>query len=105
MASMTDKQILDIARAAVPEHIRPLGRIVERGTEAPPATMTLAGLGPSKASKEDLIAELARKVGATVPKAKGRTAEVEFPEQTALGLRTTVVHVKDGKVQRVLKRG
>ena len=105
MASMTDKQILEIARAAVPAHIRPLGRIVERDAEPTPATVALARLGPEKPSQAKLIAELARKVGATVPKAKGRTAEVEFPEQTALGLRTTVVHVKDGKVQRVLKRG
>ena len=42
---------------------------------------------------------------ATLRAPRAGTAVVEFPEQTALGLRTTVVHVRDGKVARVMKRG
>ena len=105
MASMTDRQILEIAQKAVPPHIRPLGRIVERDHEAPPGPIALAKFGATNAGEPDLIAEIAKRVGAKLPKTKTSTAEVEFPEQTALGLRTTVVHVKNGKVQRVLRRG
>jgi hypothetical protein len=104
MAAMTDSEILRLAQEAVPEHIRPLGRIVKRHDVAG-AGLALAAVG-EKASKEDeLVADLAKRVGAKLGKAEPDSADVEFPEQTALGLRTTVVHVRNGKVARVLKRG
>jgi hypothetical protein len=103
MAAMTDSELLAIAKAAVPEHIRPLGRVVRPGGAGP----QLAGAGRAAAPAKDnkLIADLAKRVGAKLGKAEPDSAVVEFPEQTALGLRTTVVHVRNGKVARVLKRG
>jgi hypothetical protein len=102
MASMTDSEILRLAQAAVPDHIRPLGRIVQR-----PAVAAAAGLSASRGApaKDTLIADLAKRVGATLGKTEPDSADVEFPEQTAIGLRTTVVHVRNGKVERVVKRG
>lgn len=100
MATMTDAEILSVAKAAVPEHIRPLGRIAKRHDVA------VAGLSLGKGgAKDTLISDLAKRVGAKLRKAGPDSADVEFPEQTALGLRTTVVHVRNGKVARVLKRG
>ena len=103
MAAMTDSEILALAKTAVPEHIRPLGRVVRPGGAGP----QLAGAGRAAAPATDkkLIADIAKRVGAKVGKAEPDSAIVEFPEQTALGLRTTVVHVRNGKVARVLKRG
>src|SRR5262245_65480729 len=103
MATLSNADILRIAKQAVPEHIRPLARLV-----TPPPRVAAAARGPKArgAAKEDsLLADLAKHVGAKLPKAADDVAEVEFPEQTALGLRTTVVHVRGGKVERVFKRG
>ncbi|HEY6986559.1 MAG TPA: hypothetical protein VH375_10795 [Rhodanobacteraceae bacterium] len=100
---MTDSQILALAKAAVPEHIRPLGRIVQRhdiATAAAPAPGARAA-----PPKDTVIADLAKRVGAKPKKKQPDSADVEFPEHTALGLRTTVVHIRNGKVARVLKRG
>jgi hypothetical protein len=103
MATLSKPDILRIAQEAVPEHIRPLGRVV-----TPPANVAVAAAGTrgADAAKADtLIRDLAKHVGAKLPKASDDVSEVEFPEQTALGLRTTVVHVRNGKVERVFKRG
>jgi len=108
MATLNNSDILKIAREAVPEHIRALGQVVTSSEPSAPA-VALAGVGPKKragaAARNTLIADLAKHVGAKLPKATADVTAVEFPEQTALGLRTTVVHVKNGKVERVFKRG
>lgn len=104
MGSMTDAEILSVARTAVPDHIKPLGRIAVRHDVAPAGLRTAKG--PSE--QDQLIADLIDRVGAKPAKAAKSapdSADVEFPEQTALGLKTTVVHVRNGKVERVLKRG
>jgi len=109
MPALTDSEILRIAKQAVPEHIRPLGRVVAREGEAAPAPKGVVGAARqarAKAPRRDpLMAQIAKRVGATLRAPRAGTAVVEFPEQTALGLRTTVVHVRDGKVARVMKRG
>ena len=103
MANMTDSQILELAKAAVPEHIRPLARIVQRHDVAMAGARAPAAAGAP--SKDTVIANLAKRVGAKPKKKQPDSADVEFPEHTALGLRTTVVHIRNGKVARVLKRG
>jgi hypothetical protein len=102
MASMTDSEILRVAQAAVPEHIRPLGRIVQRHDVVGAGLNALVEAVPPK---DNLIADLAKQVGAKIGATEPDSADVEFPEQTALGLRSTVVHVRNGQVTRVLKRG
>lgn len=47
---------------------------------------------------------LVERVGAKPPAATAPAAEVEFVEHTPPGARTTVVHVRNGKVERVHKR-
>lgn len=103
MANMTDSELLALAKSAVPEHIRPLGRIVQRHDIA----MAAAPAPGARAapSKDTVIANLAKRVGAKPKRKQPDSADVEFPEHTALGLRTTVVHIRNGKVARVLKRG
>ena len=103
MATLSNSDILRIAQEAVPEHIRPLGRVVEPAMNVMAATLTRKTRGESAA--DSLVSDLAKHVGAKLPKSAEESAEVEFPEQTALGLRTTVVHVRNGKVERVFKRG
>ena len=103
MPKLSNDDILRIAREAVPEHIRPLGQVVTPGPD-----VAVAAVGRKRggaAEKNPLIADLAKHVGAKLPEADEDAAVVEFPEQTALGLRTTVVHLKHGKVARVFKRG
>lgn len=103
MASTLDSEILRIACQAVPEHIRPLGRVVE-----PPHGIATAGMSARSAganASDTLISDLAKHVGAKLQKPGSGSRQVEFAEQTALGLRTTVVHVRNGKVERVFKRG
>ena len=103
MPQMTESDLLRVAQEAVPEHIRPLGRVVR-----PDRGMAIAGMPRSArpvAPDDDLLDALAKKVGAKPAREEPNSADVEFPEQTALGLRTTVVHVRNGKVMRVLKRG
>jgi len=103
MPKMSNADILGIARQAVPEHIRPLGQVV---TPEPDVAVAAVGRKQRAAAEANpLIADIAKHVGAKLPKADDDSAVVEFPEQTALGLRTTVVHVKHGKVARVFKRG
>jgi predicted nucleic acid-binding protein len=106
MATTSMADILRIAQQAVPEHIRPLGRVV--GPLPPSAGVAALAKRARKAgaaADDTLIADLARHVGAKLAKPSADSAEVEFAEQTSLGLRTTVVHVRNGKVERIFKRG
>jgi len=100
MASMTDRELLQLAQAAVPEHLRSLGRIAVRH-DAP----AVAGLAAVEPAGDATMTALAKRVGAKLGAEEPNSAEVEFPEQTALGMRTTVVHIRNGKVTHVLKRG
>ena len=98
---MKDTEILDIARAAVADHLKPLARIAVRHDAGAPVRAVLAGTHADDA----LMQDLAKRVGATLQPAEPDSADVEFVEQTALGKRTTVVHVRSGKVARVVRRG
>jgi hypothetical protein len=55
-------------------------------------------------SQDDDEDEIAKEVGAKPAKAEPDSADVEFVEHTPIGARSTVVHVRGGKVTRVLKR-
>src|SRR5881628_3174131 len=101
MATTNTSEILRIAQQAVPAHIRPLGRIVGTLPAVAPAALAGKARKSEAAAGDQLISDLAKHVGAKLPQASVDSAEVEFPEQTSLGLRTTVVHVRNGKVERV----
>jgi len=100
MPRMTDDDIIRIAKEAVPAHLKPLGRIIAR-YDGPSATT--AGLHAFEAH-QDIADEVAKEVGAKPGKAEPDSADVEFVEHTPIGSRSTVVHVRGGKVTRVLKR-
>jgi len=100
MARMTDAEILQVAKAAVPEHLKTLGRIITR-YDAPPSA---AGAMRERAAHEDIADAVAKEVGAKPGKVEPDSADVEFVEHTPIGARSTVVHIRKGKVTRVLKR-
>lgn len=97
----TDKELLDIARSAVPDHIKPLGRIVRR----PAARADLATASGRHAEvDDDLMQSLAEEVGTHLGEPAEDSADVEFVEHTKLGARATIVQVRQGEVAQVLKR-
>jgi len=109
MARMTDEQLVAVACTAVAEHLRPMGRLAKRHDATLPegvagAARTARAAPTPPAADDAMIKDLARQVGAKLAKAEDNSADVEFVEHTPLGARATVVHVRDGKVARVIKR-
>jgi hypothetical protein len=103
----SDDELIAIARDAVPEHLKSLGRIVRR--EPAPEANRIAASGPRAAAAthddgDSLIESLAHEVGAELAPATEDSADVEFVEHTKLGAKSTVVQIRSGKVARVLKR-
>jgi hypothetical protein len=100
----SDEELIDIARTAVPDHLKPLGRIVGHATE-PAERATASGPGAAAAENDDdLMESLAAEVGTTLGEDADDSADVEFVEHTKLGARSTIVQVRNGEVARVLKR-
>ena len=101
-ATMTDAELLKMAQSAVAAHLKPLARIAARH-DAVPGEPTLA----MRAANNDdtLEKELAKQIGATLGGTEPNSADVEFVEHTVLGNRTTVVHIRNGAIAQVLKRG
>ena len=101
----TDEELLAIARAAVPAHLKPLGRVVRRGGAASEAAASASARGNQRAPTADEIARLvATEVGAKLAPDDPDAADVEFVEHTPVGARSTVVQIRGGQVARVLKR-
>ena len=96
-ASLSDAQLLELARAAVPKALRE-GGVVRR-----PARISLA-MARAGDGQPSLDEEVAAVVGAKLPPAEAPTASVEFVSETALGKRNTVVHVRGNEVTRVITR-
>lgn len=88
---LTDAEVLELARKAVPERLRGRAVAVHRG---PGRALARAGGEP----REDTAAEVAKLVGAKLPP-EGDEAVVEFEEETPLGRRHTAVHVRQGTLE------
>jgi hypothetical protein len=97
MARVTDA-LLAIARAALAEHLRPMGRVAVRHDPARSEGVARAARA-APAEGDDVIGQLARRVGARLEPAADNAADVEFVEHTPLGARATVVPVRNGKVR------
>jgi hypothetical protein len=93
-AALTDEQILELARAAVPKRLHGRERLVRRAK----------GTALAKKGQKDIATDVAELVGATLPPDDPTEATVEFVEETPLGKRNTVVHVRGGKVTNVVTR-
>jgi hypothetical protein len=100
MPRMSDEDLLRIAQTAVPEHLKTLGRIVVRHDPPPGYALT----SPKSAAQDDLASAIAKEVGTSLGEPASNSADVEFVEHTALGSRSTVVNIRDGKIAHVLKR-
>ena len=99
---MTDKELLDLARSKVPEHLRKTARIVQHESRRVPALASARGAGAPKSFDEAMAAEL----GERLPPAAGKdSADVAFHEEGRVGRRSTVVQIRNGKVTNILKRG
>ena len=96
--SLSDAEVLALARAAVPKAIRDAGVVVRRPARA---ALSVARGGDAQPTLDE---EVAAVVGATLPASQTPTATVEFKSETALGKRSTVVHVRGNEVTRVITR-
>lgn len=95
--TLSDAELIELARAAVPKALRD-GGVVRRPARA---ALTISRAGGGGSSLDEEVAAL---VGAKLPPARPDTATVEFVSETALGKRNTVVHVRGNKVTRVMTR-
>ena len=102
MPPMTDAEIVKVALQAVPKHLHPLAHVARRHDIAAHASGASALRPPPVDPVDKALAAL---VGAEHKEAEPDSADVEFSEETPLGHRTTVVHVRNGVVTHVLKRG
>lgn len=92
---LTDAEVVELARKAVPARLHARA-VVHR---SPGRAVARAG----KRQGEDTAAQVARLVGAKLPPPDEETV-VEFVEETPLGKRHTVVHVRRGAITRVVTR-
>jgi hypothetical protein len=105
--AMPKKSLLEIAKSAVPEHVRSTGRVVARPSEGVAVLAAAAGHGTAAAaeSPHDVADRVAAKLGVKKKRTTATdSADVEFTEHTPLGKRSIVVQVRRGKVKQVLKR-
>jgi hypothetical protein len=100
------KGILDIAKGAVPEHMRNSGRLVTQSTPAGSVVMALRGGRRVKASPAmEIASRVAKKLGVKARAySSPQSGDVEFTEKTRVGKRSIVVQVRGGKVKQIIKR-
>lgn len=96
-AQMSDKQLIDLARQAVPK--KNLGRARVIRHENGPA-LARVGRGRETTTAE----QVAKLVGAKLPPDDADETTVEFENETPLGKRHTAVHLRQGVVTRVVTR-
>jgi hypothetical protein len=101
---MTGEELLELARQAVPEHLRSLARISTRGNAVRAAS---AKAGAEKEDDQAVARALAKRLGVKLPAARRAavkdSADVEFVESTPLGQKSTVVQIRKGKVAKILR--
>src|SRR5262249_43907322 len=102
MAPLTDAEVVNLARQAVPERLHGREAIVRRGPEPTGRRMARRG-GATSAPADDTAAQVAKLVGTKLPPEEDE-AVVEFEEETPLGKRNTAVHVRKGAVRKVVTR-
>jgi|SRR5271163_1187695 len=97
-AALSDEELVALARRAVRGRVNGIAGAVVHPAKA---------LGLAKkdlAEGGDLSSEVAKLVGAKLPVEDSSAAAVEFVIETPLGKRSTTVHVRGGKVTRVVTR-
>jgi hypothetical protein len=112
MPYLTDDDMLALAQAALPERLRGAAAKVVRHA---PAGVTRRQRGALEATDAhahaDADAALARgledllKITLPAAPSPDDSADVQILEPTALGLRTTVVQIRDGVLARVIAKG
>ena len=96
-AQMSDKQLIELARKAVPK--KNLGRArVVRHENGPAMARTGGRRGETTAE------QVAKLVGAKLAPDDVNETTVEFENETPLGKRHTAVHLRSGVVTRVVTR-
>lgn len=92
--ALTNAQIVELARQAVPQRMHATAHVVRPAKGKALATKA----GP------DLAAEVAELVGAKLPADDPSEVVVQFTDETQLGRRYRMVHVRGGKVTNVVTR-
>ncbi len=104
---MPPKSILEIAKNAVPDHVRETAKLVVHPMPTAPVAFA-AGKARRHATAlttADVAAKLAAKLGVRAKKrAATQSGDVEFTEDTRMGKRSIVVQVRSGKVKQIIKR-
>jgi hypothetical protein len=102
------RSIIDIARSAVPEHMRETAKLVVHPSPALRTGVAAKGGARSltAATPADIAAKLAAKLRVKRKKrlSAAKSGDVEFVEKTPVGKRSIVVQVRHGKVKQVIKR-
>lgn len=99
---MTKKQFLEIARTKVPENLHKTATVVVH-KDRPAVALASARKSAAPGTFDDAMAvELGKPLP---PKAGKDSADVVFHEKGRVGVRSTVVMIRNGKVKTVLKRG
>ncbi len=93
-AAPSDKDAVEVARQAVPKRLHGTAQVVR-----PAQAMAAA-----KKAGPDLATEVAKHVGAKLPPDDPSEVVVQFTDETELGKRYRMVHVRDGKVTNVVTR-
>lgn len=96
-SSLSDSELIKIAQQVVPERLRGSARV-----NRPKAGK--AALAGKPVQARDLASEVAGLVGASLPPDDPTEATVDFAEESPLGKRHTAVHLRGGKIVRVVKR-
>lgn len=102
--AMSKKDLIELARTAVPDHLKPKGKIVER----PPQMAAVPTLGAPVHDDEHLRKELAKELGIAAAELAAEdedSADVEFTEHGPTRTRGVVVQIRGGKVHRVITNG
>ena len=94
--ALSDKDIVELARQAVPHRMQATARVVR--TPKPTAKAFAAKAGP------DLAAEVAKAVGTKLPADDPSEVVVRFTDETELGKRYRLVHVRGRKITNVVTR-
>lgn len=110
---MTDEELLERARAALPEGIKTKGTIVRRlgdhlleGAESLGEHLEVAE-SLVEPSEDALLEDLEKYLGMDLPRtpdAATNSADVAFHHVSKIGHRTTVVQIRDGQIKRVIRQ-
>jgi len=99
---MTESQLLDLATSAVPERLRSSPRAIVRRVQPTPQGAPIEGADQGDAKLHQELEDMLQIKLPEAPAESSDSVDVAFQETTELGVRTTVVQIREGQVQKVI---